>query len=88
MPLRGANGDRRDAIDARVLPYMSDDEQNATIEACIAGCSQFGYNAGGVEYGYQCCKYLNTVFGKTNAVDSSRRSRAHISWRILLNGIS
>ncbi|KAI1735018.1 copper radical oxidase [Xylaria scruposa] len=43
-----------DAIDNRVLPYMSEDQQNATIEACIAGCSRFGYNAGGVEYGYQC----------------------------------
>ncbi|KAI0441112.1 copper radical oxidase [Xylaria telfairii] len=43
-----------DAIDDRVLPYMSDNIQNATIEACIAGCSQFGYNAGGIEYGYQC----------------------------------
>ncbi|KAK5626387.1 hypothetical protein RRF57_002102 [Xylaria bambusicola] len=43
-----------DAIDNRVLPWMSNDEQNATIEACIAGCSRFGYNAGGVEYGYQC----------------------------------
>ncbi|KAI0102622.1 copper radical oxidase [Nemania sp. FL0031] len=43
-----------DAIDDRVLAWMSENQQNATIEACIAGCSQFGYNAGGVEYGYQC----------------------------------
>ncbi|KAI1203614.1 copper radical oxidase [Nemania serpens] len=43
-----------DAIDNRVLPWMSEDLQNTTIEACLAGCSRFGYNAGGVEYGYQC----------------------------------
>ncbi|KAK8094955.1 fungistatic metabolite [Apiospora hydei] len=27
---------------------------NATISECIAGCSRFGYEAGGIEYGYQC----------------------------------
>ncbi|KAH9902185.1 copper radical oxidase [Xylariomycetidae sp. FL2044] len=43
-----------DNVDGRVLPYMSEDIQNATISACIEGCSNFGYNAGGVEYGYQC----------------------------------
>jgi hypothetical protein len=56
MGLRGANCDHSDAIDERILPWMSEDVHNTTIEACIAGCSQFGYSAGGVEYGYQCCK--------------------------------
>ncbi|KAI0196357.1 copper radical oxidase [Astrocystis sublimbata] len=51
-----------DAIDNRVLPYMSENQQNATIEACISGCSEFGYNAGGIEYGYQCfCGDSKTV---------------------------
>lgn len=43
-----------DAIDSRTLPWMSENVQNATISDCIAGCSRFGYEAGGIEYGYQC----------------------------------
>ncbi|CAJ2513244.1 Uu.00g013630.m01.CDS01 [Anthostomella pinea] len=43
-----------DNIDGNILPYMSEDIDNATISACIEGCSRFGYNAGGIEYGYQC----------------------------------
>ncbi|KAI0968234.1 copper radical oxidase [Xylaria arbuscula] len=57
-----------DAIDDRVLPYMSIDEQNATIDACIAGCSTFGYSAGGLEYGYQC--FCGDIGPVTNASES------------------
>ncbi|KAI0813023.1 copper radical oxidase [Xylaria sp. FL0064] len=57
-----------DAIDNRTLPWMSIDEQNATIEACIAGCSRFGYSAGGVEYGYQC--FCGDIAPVTNASES------------------
>ncbi|KAJ2980318.1 hypothetical protein NUW58_g6975 [Xylaria curta] len=51
-----------DTLNPRLLPWMSIDLQNTTIEACIAGCSRFGYSAGGVEYGYQCfCGDIKTV---------------------------
>ncbi|KAH8205437.1 hypothetical protein TruAng_000343 [Truncatella angustata] len=43
-----------DDIAARTLPWMSIDLENATVSACIAGCSNYGYEAGGLEYGYQC----------------------------------
>ncbi|KAK8133479.1 glyoxal oxidase N-terminus-domain-containing protein [Apiospora sp. TS-2023a] len=43
-----------DAIDDRTFPWMSNNIENATISECIAGCSRFGYEAGGLEYGYQC----------------------------------
>lgn len=48
------------------MPYMSIDVQNMTISSCIAACSKFGYDAGGVEYGYQCCEWISNVcaFGK------------------------
>jgi hypothetical protein len=33
-------------------------ETNLTIADCLGLCSQFGYSAGGGEYGNQCCTYL------------------------------
>lgn len=46
----------RDDIADRTFPWMSNNIENATIAECVAGCSKFGYEAGGLEYGYQCCK--------------------------------
>ncbi|KAK6068607.1 WSC domain-containing protein [Seiridium cupressi] len=43
-----------DDIAARTLPWMAIDLENTTVSSCIAGCSRFGYEAGGIEYGYQC----------------------------------
>ncbi|KAH8661991.1 copper radical oxidase [Xylariales sp. PMI_506] len=43
-----------DDVANRTFPWMSIDVENMTIPNCIAGCSQYGYDAGGVEYGFQC----------------------------------
>lgn len=55
-PLLHTNYESRDDIADRTFPWMSNNIENATISECIAGCSRFGYEAGGLEYGYQCCK--------------------------------
>ncbi|KAI1841627.1 hypothetical protein JX266_012180 [Neoarthrinium moseri] len=54
-----------DDIESRSLPWMSIDIENMTAASCIAGCSEFGYEAGGIEYGYQCfCGDIADVVNK------------------------
>lgn len=30
---------------------------NNTAENCLGLCAEFGYNAGGMEYGEECCEF-------------------------------
>ncbi|KAI0120698.1 copper radical oxidase [Xylariales sp. AK1849] len=54
-----------DDIANRTFPWMSIDLENTTTSTCIAGCSRFGYEAGGIEYGYQCfCGDIADVVNK------------------------
>ncbi|ORY56844.1 uncharacterized protein BCR38DRAFT_355246 [Pseudomassariella vexata] len=43
-----------DAVDSRTFPWMGENIDNTTATSCLSACSKFGYNAGGIEYGYQC----------------------------------
>jgi hypothetical protein len=45
-----------DTPNSRALPYQIILDQNNTASNCISQCSAFGYNAGGLEYGRECCK--------------------------------
>lgn len=40
-----------------VLPYKVWDTQTNDPVSCITRCQQFGFNAAGLEYASQCCKY-------------------------------
>lgn len=54
-----------DGVADRTFKWMSENVENATIDDCIAGCSRYGYEAGGVEYGYQCfCGDIANVVDK------------------------
>jgi hypothetical protein len=46
--------DRDDAV-ARTFPYQIIMNDNNTATNCLSLCSEFGYGAGGMEYGYECC---------------------------------
>jgi hypothetical protein len=47
----------------RVFPYQLDLPTNATAETCLTACSNYGYPAGGIEYGYQCfCGDMSDVY--------------------------
>jgi hypothetical protein len=39
------------------LPYQLWDKSTNIPSECIAQCQKFGFNAAGLEYGRQCCKY-------------------------------
>jgi hypothetical protein len=39
----------------RTFPYQLELEFNNTAEACLTQCATYGYGAGGMEYGQQCC---------------------------------
>ena len=43
-----------DTPQPRVFPYQIDMETNLTIPNCLNLCHEYGYSAGGVEYGNQC----------------------------------
>lgn len=45
---------RDDADNVRALPYQIILETNNSASNCISQCSNFGYNAGGMEYGNEC----------------------------------
>ena len=42
-----------DAV-TRTFPYQIEFQNNNTATACLSLCSQYGYGAGGMEYGEQC----------------------------------
>jgi len=44
----------RDAQASRALPYQIILNNNNTANNCITQCSNFGYGAGGMEYGNEC----------------------------------
>ena len=48
----------RDNAVNRTLPYRLILLENNTATNCLSQCSTFGYNAGGMEYGDECCKHL------------------------------
>lgn len=48
-------------ISISVFPYKLWDIATNTPEACIKQCQEFGFNAAGLEYGSQCCKYLRPL---------------------------
>lgn len=39
----------------RTFPYQLEFATNNTAENCLNKCAEFGYGAGGMEYGEQCC---------------------------------
>jgi hypothetical protein len=39
----------------RTFPYQLEFENNNTATNCLSQCQLFGYGAGGMEYGQQCC---------------------------------
>ena len=43
-----------DGLNGRVLDYQQPDNQNNTVELCIAICSRLGFSIAGLEYGMQC----------------------------------
>ncbi len=65
--LSNENVDEKNKESLYTFPYMVWD--NATSNspvACITQCQLFGFNAAGVEYGSQCCKY-SSIFETINA---------------------
>lgn len=49
----------RDNAESRALPYQIILSKNNTANNCITQCSNFGYMAGGMEYGDEC--YVSTL---------------------------
>ena len=41
---------------ARVFPNEIINTDNNTVEGCLNQCAKFGYPAGGMEFGDECCK--------------------------------
>ncbi len=41
----------------RVFPYQIIYTTDNTPSTCLSQCSDYGYPAGGMEYGDECCKY-------------------------------
>jgi hypothetical protein len=48
----------------RSLPWFVQLGQDNSPTACLGACAQFGYNAGGLEYGVECCKFSHYLIGK------------------------
>jgi hypothetical protein len=51
--------DNRDNIGnpkVRTLPWQLILTNNNSASNCLLQCSEFGYNAAGMEYGDECCK--------------------------------
>lgn len=45
-----------DPTPEHAIPYQTILSTNNTAGNCISRCSEFGYSAGGTEYGEECCK--------------------------------
>lgn len=48
-------------INIPTFPYKIWDTTTNTPVSCLTRCQEFGYNAAGLEYGSQCCKYTNSA---------------------------
>ena len=46
----------RDLNPDRIFPYQIINTNNNAVEACLNQCAAFGYPAGGMEFGDECCK--------------------------------
>ena len=46
----------RDLNPDRIFPNQIINTNNNTVEACLNQCAAFGYPAGGMEFGDECCK--------------------------------
>jgi hypothetical protein len=52
--------DNRD-FNVKVLPWQLILADNNTADNCLSSCSDFGYDAAGMEYGRECCKYIQVI---------------------------
>lgn len=43
----------------RIFPYKLQFVQNNTAPNCLKQCSDYGYPAGGMEYGQECCRFTS-----------------------------
>jgi hypothetical protein len=50
-----------DTQNPRPLPLPVQLGQTTSPKTCLDQCALFGYNAGGIEYGNECCKFLHLV---------------------------
>ena len=48
--------DREPGAD-RTFPYQIINSTSMTVESCLTQCSDFGYPAGGLEFGDECCTW-------------------------------
>jgi hypothetical protein len=46
-----------DDAEARTFPYQMILSDNNTANNCLSNCQRFGYEAGGMEFGNECCKF-------------------------------
>jgi hypothetical protein len=44
----------------RTLPHQIVDTVNMTVANCLNLCNKYGYTAGGLEYGQECCELTIT----------------------------
>jgi hypothetical protein len=50
-------------VNIPALPYQLWDSDTNIPSECISQCQKFGFNAAGLEYGRQCCRFLLSSFG-------------------------
>lgn len=43
-----------DGVNGRILSYQQPDDQQNTLQSCVATCAAAGYTIAGTEYGVQC----------------------------------
>ncbi len=46
-----------DTGNTKTLPWFVPLDQENSPAACLSACAEFGYNAGGMEYGVECCEF-------------------------------
>lgn len=57
-----------EGLNARTFKYQITNTNNNTATACLNQCAAFGYGAGGLEYGDECCEYAES---RLSSADSS-----------------
>lgn len=60
MSLSVAESHHRDLNPDRIFSNQIINTNNNTVEACLNQCAKFGYPAGGMEFGDECCEILIT----------------------------
>jgi hypothetical protein len=71
LRVRFANSDSNDA---RYLPKhmnVNGGLYNVSVESCVEGCGDVGYNLAGVEFGHECCMFSLRLFDELSSPDQT-----------------